>query len=294
VSGYTPLFDSLTKGTLYGRWPDIGLWPIILSLSDKNGLVDVTQHYIAGVTGLGVDEVRACMMRFCEPDQGSRSVLNEGRRLKLVDSHRDWGWLIINHGIYREKARLEAKNAREIESGTNAERLRYRREKTETADDRRSNGVTADDRLQPPVTDPSNANADSNADSVKISPLTLPQDPNASGARDLLAPTHKGGNSSNKTGTRVPIPFPVSTAMQAWAEKETPTLDVTAATNEFIDYWKAVPGPKGRKLDWIATWRNRMRELHTRARVMGRRGAPSKPSPTTEELELRERNNADR
>ena len=42
MSGYTPLFASLTTGTLCGKWPDVGLWPIILSLADRHGEVDVT------------------------------------------------------------------------------------------------------------------------------------------------------------------------------------------------------------------------------------------------------------
>lgn len=113
MSGYTPLFDSLVKGTLCGRWPDIGLWSIVLSMSDKNGEVDVTPLYIAGITGLPVTEVVACMKRFCEPDPYSRSQVSEGRRLELIDTHRDWGWKIVNHKKYREKARLMAKNARE-------------------------------------------------------------------------------------------------------------------------------------------------------------------------------------
>ena len=31
LSGYVPIFESITTGTLYGRWPDIGLWPLILA-----------------------------------------------------------------------------------------------------------------------------------------------------------------------------------------------------------------------------------------------------------------------
>ena len=64
TGGYTPLFGSLTTGTLYGRWPDIGLWPIVLSLADRQGHVDVTPQYLAGITGLSVDDVLACMRRF--------------------------------------------------------------------------------------------------------------------------------------------------------------------------------------------------------------------------------------
>lgn len=161
VSGYTPLFDSLTRGTLCGRWPDIGLWPIVLSLADKDGTVDVTPLYIAGITGLPEQEVIACMERFCQPDPYSRSTDHEGRRLVLLDDHRTWGWRIVNHGKYKEKARLMGKNARDVESGKEAERKRAARE---------TGGCppkSAEVRRSPPVSDPSYADADSNTDTEK-------------------------------------------------------------------------------------------------------------------------------
>lgn len=51
-------------------------------------------------------------------------------------------------------------------------------------------------------------------------------------------------------------------------------LDPEAAADEFRDYWCAVPGGKGRKLDWSATFRNRCRELASRNRgnAGGKRG----------------------
>jgi len=150
VSGYTPLFSSLTTGTLCGRWPDIGLWPIVLSMADRHGVVDCTAAYISGVTGLPVDEVTACMKRFCQPDPGSRSNVEAGARLVLLEEHREWGWRVVNHGLYREKARLEAKNAREVSSGKNAERMGHRKPPE-----------TAADRREPPLTDPSYSNANS-------------------------------------------------------------------------------------------------------------------------------------
>lgn len=137
--GYTPLFDSLTRGTLCGRWPDIGLWPIVLSLADKNGVVDVTAGFLAGVTGLALDDVEACMKRFCEPDPYSRSQDLNGARLQLLDAHRPWGWQVINHGKYREKARLQAKSEREITDGKNAARMLDRRGPPKTAADPLSN-----------------------------------------------------------------------------------------------------------------------------------------------------------
>jgi hypothetical protein len=151
MSGYVPLFDSLTKGTLCGRWPDIGLWPIVLSLSDRQGHVDVTCNYLAGVTGLPVEEVFACMARFCEPDPKSRSKDASGARLVLLDQHRDWGWRVVNHAAYREKARLTAKASREVADGANKARMA----------DRRSPPVTAGDPL-------SNSNSNSNKNPEEI------------------------------------------------------------------------------------------------------------------------------
>lgn len=164
MSGYTPLFSSLTRGSLYGKWPDIGLWPIVLSLSDKNGLVDIHHRMLAGITGLPEDEVRACMERFCAPDPSSRSEEAGGARLVLVDEHRDWGWRIVNHGYYREKARLAAKNAREVESGREAERKAYARQQAKERPP-----VSAGDRRRPPASDPSNANANADVRALRSS-----------------------------------------------------------------------------------------------------------------------------
>lgn len=127
MASYTPLFDSLTKGTLCGKWPDIGLWPLVLSMADRYGVVDVTHQYIATVSGLELGEVVACMDRFCQPDPLSRSQDNDGRRLVCLEQHRSWGWRIVNHGKYAEKARLIHKNARDVESGKAAERKRAER-----------------------------------------------------------------------------------------------------------------------------------------------------------------------
>ncbi len=129
MSGYTPLFDSLTTGTLCGRWPDIGLWPIVLSMCDRNGLVDVTPAYISGVTGLSIEEVVACMKRFCQPDPYSRSPAEAGARLALIDQHRDWGWKVVNHAMYREKARKQMQQIEFTASGRDADRKRIERER---------------------------------------------------------------------------------------------------------------------------------------------------------------------
>lgn len=155
MSGYTPLFSSITTGTLCGKWPDIGLWPIILSMSDKNGVVDVTTAYISNVTGLPHEEVVACMIRFCEPDKYSRSSEENGARLVLVDANRPWGWRVVNHTKYREKARKQAFDSQRVASGENRQRMSGR---SQTRDDPRSPAMTHND---PP------SDSDANTDSDK-------------------------------------------------------------------------------------------------------------------------------
>lgn len=61
-------------------------------------------------------------------------------------------------------------------------------------------------------------------------------------------------------GTRIAEPFKVTAEMAEWAAEKTPGINIAAVTEEFVDYWKAVPGQRGRKTDWVATWRNRMRD----------------------------------
>lgn len=67
------------------------------------------------------------------------------------------------------------------------------------------------------------------------------------------APTTK-----TKRGTRLPDDFAVSDEMRAWARENTPDVNESEHA-KFCDYWRAQPGAKGVKLDWVATWRNWMR-----------------------------------
>lgn len=58
--------------------------------------------------------------------------------------------------------------------------------------------------------------------------------------------------------------------MRAWAAEHCPHVDdVDGATAEFVDYWRGVSGRYGVKLDWLGTWRNRLRELEGRASRKG-------------------------
>ncbi len=74
----------------------------LLVLSDQDGVVDMTMEAIARRTNVPIEQVRRCIDELCKPDSRSRSHEESGARIKLIDSHRDWGWQIINYAHYRE------------------------------------------------------------------------------------------------------------------------------------------------------------------------------------------------
>lgn len=144
MSGYVPVFSSIFQGTLCGKWPDTGVWLCLLALADKNGHIDMTLPYISAVTGVPVDTLSDCIGRFTSPDPHSRTQDDDGRRLKLLDETRPWGWLVINHGKYREKARKQMQQIQSTESGRDAERKRLKRV---SGDVQRSPAKSSADRL---------------------------------------------------------------------------------------------------------------------------------------------------
>jgi hypothetical protein len=52
--------------------------------------------------------------------------------------------------------------------------------------------------------------------------------------------------------------------MIEWARHETPLVGAKE-TLAFVDYWLGVPGAKGVKANWLATWRNWMRRSQASA-----------------------------
>lgn len=163
MSGYTPAFTTIFTGTLHGQWPDVGLWLCLLALSDKHGHVDCTPQYIASVTGLEVTAVTECIERFMQPDQYSRTSAQEGRRLELVDPHRPWGWKIVNHGKYRDKARKQNYDEKRTDSGEDAARKQAERDKSRRV-------PTSPDESRP--VPPSDSYADSDKNSVRAADAT--------------------------------------------------------------------------------------------------------------------------
>ena len=118
-----------------------------------------------------------------------------------------------------------------------------------------------------PSDDPSQGIGGSYGSSGGVSPIPVPQDPESPSlpARD------------RKLGTRLPDDFTVTPEMVEWFREHCPHVDGKRETEKFIDHWRSKPGKDGRKLDWVATWRNWMRTAEERSGPRTR-AAPSEPT----------------
>lgn len=124
MAGYTPLYETMLTGTLYGKWPHTGIWACLLSRASREGVIDEVPASLAAAIGVPVDLLMQCISDFMQPDPGSRTKDHDGRRLVLIDPNRDWGWKVLNHGKYREKARKKNYDDSRTESGADADRKR--------------------------------------------------------------------------------------------------------------------------------------------------------------------------
>jgi len=80
--------------------------------------------------------------------------------------------------------------------------------------------------------------------------------------------TRQPSGTGNARGTRLPEDFPITDALASWAREHAP-MTGPMDHDAFCDYWRGVPGAKGRKVDWDATWRNWMRKASA-DRTIGR------------------------
>jgi hypothetical protein len=125
VSGYTPVFDTVFQGTLCGKYPDLPVWLVLLALQQRGGIIDAHPSYIATISGLPQADIEAAIKRFCDPDPASRTADHDGRRLEPIEGA-GFGWRVLNHRKYQEKARKSAFDALRVADGRNAERMATR------------------------------------------------------------------------------------------------------------------------------------------------------------------------
>lgn len=96
----------------------------LLVLADCNGVVDMTHEAISRRTNRPIELIRKTISELEQPDAKSRTPQFRGSRIKRLDGHRDWGWMILNYDRFRKTASEEQRREK------TKERTRKWREKT--------------------------------------------------------------------------------------------------------------------------------------------------------------------
>jgi hypothetical protein len=100
-TAYAKVFQSLFDGSLRGRSDEILVFVNLLTHATAQGVSDIHFKKISDETGLSMDAVKKAISCLESPDPDSRTPDDQGRRIKRIDDHRDWGWYIVNHWKYR-------------------------------------------------------------------------------------------------------------------------------------------------------------------------------------------------
>lgn len=120
---YGKIFDSIYDGTLAEDWRALVTFQQMIVLCDADGMVDMTPQAMSRRTGIPIEHLIAGIEVLEKSDKYSRTPDENGKRIELIDSHRPWGWHIINHEKYKN-----TRDADTIREQTR-ERVRRHREK---------------------------------------------------------------------------------------------------------------------------------------------------------------------
>ncbi len=105
----------------------------------------------------------------------------------------------------------------------------------------------------------------------------------------VASPTAPPAPVKSKQGARLPDDWSLPDEWADWAKVERPDLNPAEVAARFADHWHAKPGKDGRKLDWLATWRNWVRGERAgpaKAPSAVPRGKPAGPSESPLEAAL--------
>lgn len=99
MSSFVKIYGSILRSSVWQQpLATKVVWITMLALADENGLVEASVPGLAATAGVMLEECEAALACFLAPDKYSGSKVEDGRRIREVRG----GWLIINHGYYRE------------------------------------------------------------------------------------------------------------------------------------------------------------------------------------------------
>jgi len=244
---FAKLDSGIVNSTLWVQPDDVlRVWIWLLSQADANGEVRTAAPALALICMKSVDRIREILTLLESPDPDSRSEVEDGRRIRRISG----GWQIINYRAYRE--RVAADEKRENDRVRIAEKRAAARSgvKNVAACSEVSRGVANVAQAE--------AEVEEEAEAEKQQQQQKRQRDNA-GERSATTSGRDG-----RRGARLPDGWEPSEAVREWARSEFPAVSLANVLPEFVDYWQSIPGQRGCKLDWDATFRNRVREVAAR------------------------------
>lgn len=146
---YGKIFDSMYDGTLADDWRALITFQQLIVLCDADGVIDMTPTAISRRTGIPIEHIKAGLEVLENPDPYSRTPDEEGRRIKLLDEGRPWGWYLVNHTYYKN-----LKDQDEVRAENRERKRRQReRERENRENPSENNDVTSRDTEGKPVTE---------------------------------------------------------------------------------------------------------------------------------------------
>ena len=124
---FAKVFEQIFDSSIAENYQVRLVFEDMLTLSDPDGVVDMTPEALARRTNVPLDIIKKAITVLEAPDNRSRRKQQGGRRIIRLDEHRDWGWLIVNYGYYRKLASEEQRRAK-----TRARVKRFREENRPT------------------------------------------------------------------------------------------------------------------------------------------------------------------
>ena len=101
---YGKLFSQMYEGTLASRgpWQALVTFQQLIALANRHGEVDMTAEAISRRTTIPLEIIQMGLEELSKPDPESRTPDEDGKRIVLIDSHRSWGWRLVNYQKYRK------------------------------------------------------------------------------------------------------------------------------------------------------------------------------------------------
>lgn len=237
--------------------------------SDSKEVLSIPARHRLAAVGLWTLCGAWCMAKLTDgfiPDEALKRL---GARPALVDEliaatlwERVPGGIRFTNWPKWQRTREQVESYRAWDAERKRERRRRGKSSTTSGDDETSPRDSYEDKIARPQGTPT-------------TPVPVPITTHLS--TDVALGRGSGGRASTATGHRLPDGWMPPQPVVAQMRSDHPHVDLKSEHEKFVDYWRAQPGAKGRKVDWPATWRNWIRRAAEQApRRNGTRIRPSK------------------